>query len=78
MYVPLIPYIASSDVSFHLDEHFSHPSFSGYNLRIKEPKLCDPSVLQYSGYLDIAEDKHIFFWFLANDFLTEILTDILN
>lgn len=26
------------------------------------PKLCDPSVKQYSGYFDIAGDKHLFFW----------------
>lgn len=30
-----------------------------------EPKLCDPSVKQYSGYLDIAEDKHLFFWLVV-------------
>lgn len=28
-----------------------------------EPKLCDPSVKQLSGYLDISETRHLFFWF---------------
>ena len=28
-----------------------------------EPSLCDSSVKQVSGYLDIADDKHLFFWF---------------
>ncbi|KAJ7314346.1 serine carboxypeptidase [Mycena albidolilacea] len=47
-------------------EHVSHPSFSDYSLRLKTPTLCDDSVKQYSGYLDIAEDKHLFFWFFES------------
>ncbi|OAX40538.1 hypothetical protein K503DRAFT_601654 [Rhizopogon vinicolor AM-OR11-026] len=43
-----------------------HPQFSDYKLRITEPKLCDPSVKQYSGYLDISDDKHLFFWFFES------------
>ncbi|EJD54384.1 hypothetical protein AURDEDRAFT_179551 [Auricularia subglabra TFB-10046 SS5] len=27
------------------------------------PTLCDPDVKQHSGYLDINDDKHLFFWF---------------
>ncbi|KAJ1847218.1 hypothetical protein LPJ73_004309 [Coemansia sp. RSA 2703] len=34
-----------------------------YQLRIKEPKLCDTNTTQYSGYLDTDEDRHFFFWF---------------
>ncbi|PCH36516.1 hypothetical protein WOLCODRAFT_28645 [Wolfiporia cocos MD-104 SS10] len=44
-------------------ELVSNPMFEQHQLRITEPDLCDPSVQQYSGYLDIAEDKHLFFWF---------------
>ncbi|KAL0947633.1 hypothetical protein HGRIS_013721 [Hohenbuehelia grisea] len=44
-------------------ELITHPSFTDYQLRTTEPKLCDPSVKQLSGYLDIADDKHLFFWF---------------
>jgi hypothetical protein len=47
---------------YYVDEQVSHPSFSEYSLRLKTPTLCDDSVKQYSGYLDIAEDKHLFFW----------------
>ncbi|KAJ7022403.1 serine carboxypeptidase [Mycena alexandri] len=52
------------DVSTY--EHVSHPAFAEYSLRLKKPTLCDDSVKQYSGYLDIAEDKHLFFWFFES------------
>lgn len=45
-----------------LDEAVTHPAFSNHRLRITEPKICDPSVKQYSGYFDIAGGKHLFFW----------------
>lgn len=45
-----------------IDEYVTHPTFTNYNLRVTEPKLCDTTVKQHSGYLDIAEDKHLFFW----------------
>ena len=28
-----------------------------------EPELCDRTVKQYSGYLDVTNDKHLFFWY---------------
>lgn len=48
------------------DELVQHPHFGDYKLRVTEPKLCDPSVKQYSGYLDITDDKHLFFWSVFN------------
>ncbi|KAJ2162685.1 hypothetical protein GGF46_000410 [Coemansia sp. RSA 552] len=27
------------------------------------PTLCDPGVQQYSGYIDVAPDRHLFYWF---------------
>ncbi|KAH9831752.1 Alpha/Beta hydrolase protein [Rhodofomes roseus] len=44
-------------------ELVQNPAFDEHQLRVTEPDLCDPKVKQYSGYLDIAEDKHLFFWF---------------
>lgn len=46
---------------------FSHSSFPGYSIRVKEPSenLCDPSSKQKVGYLDVA-DKHFFFWFFES------------
>ncbi|KAJ7134837.1 Alpha/Beta hydrolase protein [Mycena epipterygia] len=43
-------------------EHVSHPAFTDHSLRLK-PTLGEDSVKQYFGFLDIAEDKHLFFWF---------------
>ncbi|CUA72871.1 hypothetical protein RSOLAG22IIIB_05058 [Rhizoctonia solani] len=47
-------------------ERFRHASFPGYQIRVKKPQLCDPNVKQYSGYLDIDDDKHLFFWFFES------------
>ena len=41
----------------------THSDFPSYAIRLTEPKLCDPTVKQYSGYLDIDKDTHLFFWF---------------
>ncbi|KAF8833259.1 peptidase S10, serine carboxypeptidase [Paxillus ammoniavirescens] len=54
------PFVQEHELIYELVQH-SH--FSDYQLRITEPSLCDPSVKQYSGYLDITDDKHLFFWF---------------
>lgn len=37
----------------------------GRAVRYKNPKLCETTegVNSYSGFVDIAEDKHMFFWF---------------
>ncbi|KAI0756437.1 alpha/beta-hydrolase [Daedaleopsis nitida] len=52
-------FVNSDGVAF---EQIAHPAFSDYRLRLTSPKLCD-SVKQYSGYLDISDSHHLFFWF---------------
>lgn len=41
---------------------------NGIGVRYKEPKLCETTegVNSYSGFLDIADDKHLFFWFFES------------
>jgi hypothetical protein len=52
------------ELTCSLDELVTHPAFSSHRLRIAEPKVCDPSVKQYSGYFDIVGGKHLFFWWV--------------
>ncbi|KAJ2794889.1 hypothetical protein H4R21_005323, partial [Coemansia helicoidea] len=30
---------------------------------VATPAICDPGVQQYSGYMSVARDKHLFYWF---------------
>lgn len=54
----------------------------GRTLRFREPKLCETTegVKSYSGFIDIAEDKHLFFWFFEsrNDPASDPVTLWLN
>ena len=45
------------------DLSVEHPAFPLHRLRVVEPHVCDPDVKQLSGYLDISETRHLFFWF---------------
>lgn len=59
-----------------LDEVVTHPAFDGHRLRIVEPKICDSGVKQYSGYLDIAGGKHLFFWQVSLKAVCQIVYNV--
>ncbi|CAG8441307.1 5249_t:CDS:2 [Dentiscutata heterogama] len=44
----------------------THNAFPDYKIKLKEPQMCDPTVQQYSGYLDAGNKKHFFFWFFES------------
>lgn len=46
-------------------EMHRHVSFPDHRIRLRRPQLCDSEVLQCSGYLDVDEDKHFFFWYAS-------------
>ena len=50
-------------------EHVTTEAIDTHTLRIKEPetKLCESAdVGQYSGYLDITDKRHLFFWYFES------------
>ncbi|KAI0688122.1 carboxypeptidase C [Cytidiella melzeri] len=56
-------FVKQNDLVYEL---VTHPAFEDYQLRVRDPELCDTSVKQHSGYLDISDGKHLFFWFFES------------
>ncbi|MBW0479329.1 hypothetical protein O181_019044 [Austropuccinia psidii MF-1] len=58
---------ATTDLDGLNFQRITSSEFPDYAIRLRSPQgLCDPTVRQYSGYLDISETKHLFFWFFES------------
>ncbi|BGP38602.1 hypothetical protein JCM10449v2_002537 [Rhodotorula kratochvilovae] len=56
--------VTADGIDFEL---IQHAEFPGHSIRMREPEaLCDASSKQYSGYLDVADDAHLFYWFFES------------
>ncbi|CAO3637062.1 unnamed protein product [Cunninghamella blakesleeana] len=45
---------------------FTSKLVANHTLTFQQPKLCDETVVQYSGYLDVDSNVHYFFWFFES------------
>ena len=48
-----------------LYEQVTLSALSDHSLRLQSPALCGPHTKQYSGYLDVTNRKHLFFWWVT-------------
>ncbi|SCV69594.1 BQ2448_2614 [Microbotryum intermedium] len=48
------------------DELVRHPNYPDHLLRIKQPKLCSDKAMAYSGYVDIGNQKNLFFFYIES------------
>ncbi|CAO3598109.1 unnamed protein product [Absidia cylindrospora] len=67
----LLPFVGATfalpSVSTSADTQiFVSQNTANHSLTFNQPKLCDDTVVQYSGYLDVGADEHYFFWFFES------------
>ncbi|CAG8801083.1 10630_t:CDS:2, partial [Gigaspora margarita] len=44
----------------------SHDAFPEYKIELNKPQLCNETAQQYSGYLHVNNNIHLFFWFFES------------
>ncbi|CAO3652518.1 unnamed protein product [Cunninghamella blakesleeana] len=49
-----------------LPDTFSSQLYHDHSISFHQPKLCDDTVVQYSGYLNIGKKENYFFWFFES------------
>ncbi|KAI8982991.1 Alpha/Beta hydrolase protein [Pilobolus umbonatus] len=59
----LLCYTEASSITYQLFNSTINPN---YSVRYVQPSLCDDSITQYSGYLDLGYNTHYFFWFFES------------
>ncbi|CAG8639201.1 7570_t:CDS:2, partial [Dentiscutata heterogama] len=64
--VLLLCNLVSTQDNHKWEKVLTHSAFPEYQIKYKEPKLCDENVQQYSGYIDVSTNKSLFFWFFES------------
>jgi carboxypeptidase C (cathepsin A) len=56
----------TTTVNAILPSTFSSQLYHDHSISFHQPKLCDDTVVQYSGYLNIGKNENYFFWFFES------------
>ncbi|KAH9896619.1 serine carboxypeptidase [Cubamyces lactineus] len=44
----------------------SHPAFPRHSVRVKKTQICEGEAKAYTGYIDVTEARHLFFYFFES------------
>ncbi|KAI0367259.1 serine carboxypeptidase [Pilatotrama ljubarskyi] len=63
MFTPLGDLSALSSTDF---TRLEHPAFPRYAVRVKQSTFCDGKAQAYTGYIDVSDARHLFFYFFES------------